>query len=86
MIKKDVTVPGVGVFSLCPSTVGVGITMHAYSQMDGMAPIEITWEEMLDVESLYEKCQEMKVKSFKPVVEALGVMYNNKTLYEALLQ
>jgi hypothetical protein len=85
MLKKEITVAGVGVFSLCPRQDDVLIQLAHFSPRVEMLPITILWDEMTNYEVLYEKCKEMQLKSFKPVAEALGVMYNNRTLYEALL-
>ena len=86
MLKKEIPVAGVGVFSLCPREGDVLIELAHVSPRVEMPPIVILWEEMNDMEALYEKCKEMQLKSFKPVAEALGTMYYNRALYEALLQ
>ncbi len=86
MLKKDVPVTGVGVFSLCPNKDHVAITLAPITPLGNMPMIIISWDEMIDMEALYEKCKEMQLKSFKPVAEALGTMYYNRELYEALLQ
>ncbi len=84
MLKKEVPVPDVGVFSLIPFRDTVVVELDPISSILAMAHITILWEEMTDMDALYEKCKEMQLKSFKPVALALATMYSNRTLYEAL--
>ncbi len=86
MIKKEVPVPDVGTFSLCLFTDQVWVELDPLDKSNRMQPIGILWEELTDFEVLFEKCKEMQLKSFKPVAEALGVIYTNRALYEELLK
>ena len=85
MIRKEVPVPGIGVYSLCPSKDKVVVELDHISKTESMAPIIVLWDEMTDMEALYEKFKEMRLKAFRPVAEALGVMYTNRHIYEALI-
>jgi hypothetical protein len=86
MIKKEVVVPDVGIFILSPRIDSVIIELRPLSALEAMPVIVIRWEEMTDFDALCEKCMEMKLKAFRPLVEALGIMYSNRRLYEALIK
>jgi len=54
--------------------------------LPGGEPIEILWADMENLPLLADALGDLKVKVFRPVVEALGVMYSNRALYEALIE
>lgn len=86
MIKKEVPVAGVGTFSLCPFKDKVIVELDPINRFDDMQPVTVFWDQMTDMEVMYEKFQDLRMKAFKPVAEALGVMYSNRQLYEALIE
>lgn len=85
MIKKEIPVPGVGVFVLCPGKDNINVMLtHPVHGDYLMTPIVVEWGDIEDMDIIYEKFKDLQMKAFKPVAEALGVMYSNRTLYEAL--
>jgi hypothetical protein len=54
--------------------------------LDGQYTVEIMWEEMLNFPVLVETLGKLRMEAFKPVAEALGVMYANRHIYEALIE
>jgi hypothetical protein len=89
MLQQKVPVPGLhnAHFNLIPGRDKVIIEPSVeLKSLDNQRTVEITWEEMLNLPVLADKLGNMRVSAFRPVVEALGVMYANKHIYEALIE
>jgi hypothetical protein len=84
MIKKEIPVKDVGTFILWPRLDGVTVELVPIG-FAGMNPIKVEWGDIEDMDIIFEKFQDLQMKSFKPVAEALGVMYTNRELYKALM-
>lgn len=77
MIVKEFETPS-HVVRITPSNEGIGL------EIDG-CPFILPWEKIPNVEYLADGFGHLLVMDFRVIVEELGILYRNKSLYEALL-
>lgn len=85
MIKKEISVANVGVLGLSATEDMVVVELEYFAPRDPMTPVALQWDDITNMDIIYDRFQDLQMKTFKPLAEALGVMYANRELYKALL-
>jgi hypothetical protein len=65
--------------------VSVGLTADGCAVQWQETSVNLTWEQMADVEYLYTQFEDVTVRTFKVIVEMLGKIYAYKDVYIATL-